>query len=140
MAKLGMRAASAVHSGLYRLSGGRLGGRMAGAPVLLLTTTGRKSGKARTVPLLYTRDGDTYTVIASMGGAPQHPAWYTNLQANPSAEVAVGRDAVAVTARDAEGEERQRLWSSMTELYPAYDDYQKKTERRIPVVVLEPRS
>ena len=128
---------SGINTALYRLSGGKVAGRMGKAPVLLLTVTGRKSGKRRTTPLLYGRDGDNYVVIASVGGAPKHPAWYHNLKGQ-EAEILVGRERLRVRARDAEGEERERLWALMVSLYPSYDSYQKKTERRIPVVVLEP--
>jgi deazaflavin-dependent oxidoreductase (nitroreductase family) len=127
----------AVHNALYRLSGGKVGGRMGKAPVLLLTVTGRKSGKRRTTPLLYSRDGENLVVIASVGGAPRHPAWYLNLQGR-EAEVQVGRERRRVRARDADGEERDRLWAQMVGLYPPYEAYQRKTTRRIPVVVLEP--
>jgi deazaflavin-dependent oxidoreductase (nitroreductase family) len=126
-----------VHNALYRLTGGKVGGRMGKAPVLLLSATGRKSGKRRTTPLLYGRDGDHFVVIASMGGAPEHPSWYHNLKGQ-EAEILVGRERLRVRARDAEDKERERLWALMVSLYPSYDSYQKKTERRIPVVVLEP--
>jgi deazaflavin-dependent oxidoreductase (nitroreductase family) len=132
-----LRAMSGLNTALYRLTGGRVANRMGKAPILLLTVAGRKSGKRRTTPLLHGRDGDNYVVIASMGGAPKHPAWYHNLQGQ-EAEIQVGRKRLRVRARDAEGEERERLWALMVSLYPSYDDYQKKTERRIPVVVLEP--
>jgi deazaflavin-dependent oxidoreductase (nitroreductase family) len=132
-----LRAMSGLNTALYRLTGGKVANRMGKAPILLLTVAGRKSGKRRTTPLLHGRDGDNYVVIASMGGAPKHPAWYHNLQGQ-EAEIQVGRKRLRVRARDAEGEERERLWALMVSLYPSYDDYQKKTERRIPVVVLEP--
>jgi len=106
-------------------------------PVLLLTTIGRKSGRSRTQPLTYTQSGDGYAVIASKGGAPQHPLWYLNLRANPLAEVTVGRKMRKVRARDAQGEERERLWRALADLYPGYDRYAEKTSRQIPVVVLE---
>ena len=139
MANLGFRILGGLHNKIYRLSGGRVGGRMGKAPVLLLTSTGRKSGQPRTNPLLYAPAGDNgYMVIASKGGAPQHPLWYLNLQANPLAEVTVGRKTHQVRARDAEGEERERLWRSLADLYPGYDKYAQKTSREIPVVVLEP--
>jgi deazaflavin-dependent oxidoreductase (nitroreductase family) len=128
---------SGLNTALYRLTGGKVANRMGKAPILLLTVAGRKSGKRRTTPLLHGRDGDNYVVIASMGGAPKHPAWYHNLEGQ-EAEIQVGRKRLRVRARDAEGEERERLWALMVSLYPSYDDYQKKTERRIPVVVLEP--
>ena len=137
MKHLFLRAMSGLNTALYRLTGGKVANRMGKAPILLLTVAGRKSGKRRTTPLLYGRDGDNYVVIASMGGAPKHPAWYHNLQGQ-EAEIQVGRKRLRVRARDAEGEERERLWALMVSLYPSYDSYQQKTERRIPVVVLEP--
>jgi deazaflavin-dependent oxidoreductase (nitroreductase family) len=127
-----------MHSRVYRLTGGRVGGRLGRLPVLLLTTTGRKSGEPRTQPLAYTHVGDGYAVIASKGGAAQHPFWYLNLRANPLAEVTVGRATRRVRARDAQGEERERLWRALADLYPGYDKYAQKTSRQIPVVVLEP--
>lgn len=137
MANLGFRILGGLHKRVYRLTGGRVGGRIGKLPVLLLTTIGRKSGRPRTQPLAYTRVGDDYAVIASKGGAAQHPLWYLNLRANPLAEVTVGRDTRKVRARDAEGEERERLWRALADLYPGYDRYAQKTSRRIPVVVLE---
>ena len=139
MANLGFRILGGIHNRVYRLSGGRVAGKIGKTPVLLLTTTGRKSGQKRTNPLLYAPAGDDgYMVIASKGGAPQHPLWYLNLQANPLAAVTVGRATRQVRARTAEGEERERLWRSLADLYPGYDKYAEKTSRRIPVVVLEP--
>jgi deazaflavin-dependent oxidoreductase (nitroreductase family) len=129
---------SRIHRAIYRVSGGKVGGRFGKAPVLLLTTTGRKSGRRRTQPLLYVRDGDRYVVIASKGGSPTHPLWYLNLQANPAAAVTIGRASQPVQARDAEGEERERLWRAVTDLYSGYDKYAERTSRRIPVVVLSP--
>jgi deazaflavin-dependent oxidoreductase (nitroreductase family) len=111
-----------------------------GVPTLLLTTIGRRSGRARRTPLIYGRDGDAYLVVASKGGAPQHPAWYRNLAANPDARVQVLGDRIAVRARTADDDERARLWPVMTAIWPAYDEYQAKTQRRIPLVVLEPAS
>jgi deazaflavin-dependent oxidoreductase (nitroreductase family) len=137
VSRLMFRVTGAIHAALYRLSGGRLGGRMKQAPVLLLTVEGRKSGKRRTTPLLYGRDGDNVVVIASKGGDPKHPAWYLNLR-GAEAEIQIGREHRRVRARDAEGEERERLWRQMVELWPDYAEYQKKTTRQIPVVVLEP--
>jgi deazaflavin-dependent oxidoreductase (nitroreductase family) len=137
MRHLFLRVIGAIHNALYRLSGGKVAGRMGKAPVLLLTVTGRKSGKRRTTPLLYGRDGDNYVLIASVGGAPRHPAWYHNLK-DQEAEILVGRERLQVRAREAEGEERDRLWAHMVALFPNYAEYQTKTERRIPVVVLEP--
>ena len=109
-------------------------------PTLLLTTTGRKSGEPKPLPLIYKKVGDDYVVIASKGGAPAHPVWYLNLKAEPDCEIKVGTLDVAVTARDAEGEERADLWRQLAEIYPPYDDYQARAgDRRIPVVVLQPR-
>jgi F420H(2)-dependent quinone reductase len=127
-----------LHKGIYRLTGGKVGGRIGKLPVLLLTTTGRKSGRPRTQPLAYTRVGDGHAVIASKGGAAHDPLWYLNLSANPLAEVTVGRETRRVRARDAHGEERERLWRALADLHPGYDKYAQKTSRRIPVVVLEP--
>ena len=127
---------SPLNTAIYRLSRGRLLGRMSGLPVLLLVTSGRRSGKARTAPLLYTEDGDAFVVIASFGGQPEHPAWYLNLEANPSATVQVGGEEYAVRAETVEGDERERLWNQMTQGYASYDDYEKKTTRKIPVVAL----
>ncbi len=107
-------------------------------PTLLLTTTGRKSGEPRALPLIYGSDGENYVVIASKGGMPDHPLWYRNLEARSECELQVGAKQVTARARFAEGEERERLWKNMVEIYAPYVDYQKSTERTIPVVVLEP--
>lgn len=138
MTSLGFRILGGIHKRVYRLTGGKLGGRIGKAPVLLLTATGRKSGQPRTQPLLYARADERYVVIASKGGSDQHPLWYRNLQANPQAEVTVGRETRQVRARDAQGEERERLWRALADLYSGYDKYALKTSRQIPVVVLEP--
>ena len=107
-------------------------------PTLLLTTTGRKSGEPRMLPLLYVQVDAGYVIVASKGGAPQHPAWYLNLLKTPDCEIQVGTEHHHVKARVVEGEERATLWKKMTELYAPYDDYQVATDREIPVVVLEP--
>ena len=107
-------------------------------PTLLLTTTGRKSGKPRILPLLYVKVDAGFVIIASKGGAPQHPGWFLNLLDEPKCEIRVGRDHYRVAARVAEGEEREECWNKMTDLYAPYDDYQAGTDRKIPVVVLEP--
>ena len=127
------------HIKAYRESDGEVGYLWNGATSLLLTTTGRKSGEARTSALIFARDGDDYLVVASMGGAPQHPSWYLNLTANPEAEVQVKGDHVPVTARTASDDEKPRLWRIVTEQWPNYDVYQTRTERVIPLVVLSPR-
>ncbi len=103
---------------------------------LLLTTTGRRSGEARTTPLIYGEDDGNYVVVASKGGAPDHPAWYKNLAEDPGARVQVGADEFPARARTATGEERERLWKRMAGIWPSYDDYRAKTDRLIPVVVL----
>jgi len=133
-----MRMISGTHEFWYRLTGGLIGGRFGRVPILLLTTTGRKSGKKRTMPLVYLPDGDNMVVIASNGGADQHPAWWLNLRSNPKAEVQGGRDAKSVVAEKATGAERERLWREVVELYHGYDEYQRGTDREIPVVVLRP--
>jgi deazaflavin-dependent oxidoreductase (nitroreductase family) len=108
-----------------------------GAPTLLLTTTGRKSGAALTLPLIYGVDGNRYVVVASRGGAPKHPAWYLNLVANPEVQVQVKGDRFAARARTATASEKTSLWSLMAAIWPAYNDYQQRTSREIPVVILE---
>jgi deazaflavin-dependent oxidoreductase (nitroreductase family) len=107
-------------------------------PSLLLTTTGRKSGEKYVFPLFYGTSGDSYIVVASKGGAPQHPGWYRNLLAHPEVDVQVGTRKLKARARTASGEERTRLWHKALEFWPPYADYQRKTEREIPVVVLDP--
>jgi deazaflavin-dependent oxidoreductase (nitroreductase family) len=108
-------------------------------PTLLLTTTGRKSGEPRALPLIYGVAGDSYVVIASKGGMPNHPVWYLNLQASAACELMVGPKQVTARSRVAEGEERERLWKQMAEIYPPYDEYQERAgARTIPVVVLDP--
>ena len=129
------------HVEAYRASDGDVGHEwQPGIYCLLLTTTGRRSGQARTVPLIYVQDGDDHVVIASKGGADTHPAWYLNLEADPEVELQVGDQVMAATARTASGDEAARLWTRMAEVWPAYDDYAKKTDRQIPVVVLTPRT
>jgi deazaflavin-dependent oxidoreductase (nitroreductase family) len=108
-----------------------------GSTVALLTTTGRKSGEERTTPLIYGTHGDDHMVVASKGGADEPPAWYLNLQENPEAELQVKADRFKVRARDATPEEKPELWQEMTSQWPDYDEYQKQTDREIPVVVLE---
>ena len=123
---------------LYRRTGGRIGGKMSGGDVLLLRHVGRKTGKARTAPLMYVRHGQDIVVLASRGGSDAMPAWYLNLKANPRTSVELGREKLEVVARDATEEEHDRLWALALTNYPHFDAYQERTERRIPVVVLEP--
>ena len=127
-----------THAAIYRASGGKVAGRMFNSPVLLLITTGRKTGKERTTPLLYVEDGENLVVVASVGGAPKHPDWYWNLKANPEARVQIQDRTLRVRAEKAEGEEKRRLWRRVVEMYPPYEDYQRRTEREIPVFVLRP--
>jgi deazaflavin-dependent oxidoreductase (nitroreductase family) len=137
-ARLAWKLGSGAHAGVYRATGGKLFGRMGKSPILLLNTVGRKSGKKRTSPLLYVMDGEDFVIIASKGGASAHPAWYLNLMANPEATVEIEDREVRVRAEEADSEEKSRLWQKMVEMYPAYDAYQEKTEREIPLLVLRP--
>ena len=127
------------HVRVYRETAGERGYHWRGAEVLLLTTKGRKSGQDRTTPLIHRSDDDRWVLVASKGGWPANPAWYENLLANPDATIEVKDQTVPVRASTAEGEERERLWSLMTEVWPAYDEYQARTTREIPVVVLSRR-
>jgi deazaflavin-dependent oxidoreductase (nitroreductase family) len=129
-------AMSRTHLGVQRLSRGRLLRHVAGMPVLLLTTTGRRSGKARTTPLTFFREGDDLVVIASNGGADRAPDWSLNLEAHPQAIVRIGRERLAVHARLATDAERERLWPQITATYAGYARYEQRTSRRIPVVLL----
>ena len=137
-ARLALKLGSCAHAGVYRATGGKLFGRMGKSPILLLNTVGRKTGRKRTTPLLYVMDGEDFVIIASKGGAATHPAWYLNLRANPDATVEIGDREVQVEAGVADPEEKARLWEKMVEMYPTYDDYQRKTEREIPLLVLRP--
>lgn len=127
-----------IHRAIYRASGGRVGARLAGLDMLLLTTTGRKSGEPRTQPLACFADGDDWVVVASNAGQDRHPAWFLNLQASPEARIRIGREERAVRAHVAEGAERERLWPWLQERNPAYARYERRTERQIPVVILRP--
>ncbi|PRX92407.1 nitroreductase family deazaflavin-dependent oxidoreductase [Allonocardiopsis opalescens] len=126
----------AEHVRRYRETDGAEGHDWQNTTVLLLTTTGRKTGLERTTPLIYQTDGDDYVVVASNGGEPDHPLWYKNLVADPNVTVQVWGDRFAAVAHTADAEEKARLWPKMTATWPAYDQYQTKTDRPIPVVVL----
>jgi F420H(2)-dependent quinone reductase len=130
--------AARLHASVFRATGGRVGGRVVGSPVLLLVTTGRKSGLKRTTVLLYLEDGGRYAIVASNGGTAKHPVWWLNLQANPEAAVEIGDRKILVRATEARGEEKARLWQRLVRMYPSYEHYQKRTDREIPVVVLDP--
>jgi deazaflavin-dependent oxidoreductase (nitroreductase family) len=125
------------HVRQYRATNGEVGHEWNGATCLLLTTTGRRSGQPRTLPLIYAFSGDSCVVIASAGGAPSHPAWYLNVEADPHVEVQVMADRFSAVARTAVEDEREALWKLMTVNWPNYDDYTRRTDRVIPVVVLE---
>jgi F420H(2)-dependent quinone reductase len=139
MGATGLRWIGRFNVPLYRLSGGRIGGKINKAPVLLLTTTGRKSGQRRTAPVVYLADGENIVVIGSNAGHNRAPAWSLNLKANPEAEVEVGRERRQVRARVAEGEERAELWRKHNEQYSGFDEYEARTDRDIALFVLEPR-
>jgi deazaflavin-dependent oxidoreductase (nitroreductase family) len=127
------------HVARYRETGGEIGHEWQdGVYTLLLTTTGRRSGRPFTTPLIYGRDGDGYVVVASRGGAPAHPDWYLNLTHDPEVQIQVLDDVMSARAREATGDHRADLWATMTGIWPAYDEYQRKTDREIPVVVLTP--
>jgi len=134
-----IRIMSALNVWLYRLTGGRVGGRFpGGAPVCLVTHTGRKTGKRRVAPLLYLEDGERVVIVASQGGMPKHPVWYLNLKANPDTEVQIGSRKRKLRAREASPAEKAALWPRLVAMYPDYDQYQARTERVIPVLILEP--
>ena len=142
MIKLGSR----LNTQVYKMSGGKVGanwrigaGFKKPVPVILLTTLGRKSGKPRTVPLLYLRDGANIVVVASQGGMASNPAWYLNLKDNPDVTIQEGKHTTVMRARDATDAERQRLWPQLVEIYADFDTYQSWTERTIPVVICEPK-
>jgi deazaflavin-dependent oxidoreductase (nitroreductase family) len=128
------------HATIYRATGGLIGHHVPGAPpMLLLDHVGAKSGTVRTTPLAYLEDGDNLVIVASKGGHPRNPGWFHNLVANPDTVIQVGSKRRAVHARVAEGAERERLWDEVVELYSGYRGYQERTDREIPLVVLEPR-
>lgn len=130
---------SRINTWLYRLTGGKIGGRWAyGAPVMLVTFTGRKTGKSRTTPLLYLRDGDAVITVASKGGSANHPKWFLNLEAHPECDVEIGREKRRMRARRATKDEKAKYWPLLVEMYPDYGVYQTRTQRDIPVVILSP--
>jgi deazaflavin-dependent oxidoreductase (nitroreductase family) len=140
---LGKRSTK-IHVALYRRSGGRLGGHLPGWPaarILLLDHVGARSGQRRTSPLMYHEEGDTVAVVASKAGQPTHPAWLHNLRANPDTTIQIGRDRRSVRARVASDSERERLWPRFVAFYPGYEFFQRNAKgRRIPIVILDPRS
>jgi deazaflavin-dependent oxidoreductase (nitroreductase family) len=128
------------HVRQYEATGGKTGHIWNGTTCLILHTVGRKSGEVRKFPLIYGRDGDNYVLVASKGGAPDHPGWYLNLQAHPDIEIQVQDRVIPVTARTGSAQDKARVWPIMTKQWPQYDEYQAKTQRDIPVVLLKPRS
>lgn len=135
-----IRVMSNLNTWIYRLTGGRLGGRfIGGAPVLLLTTIGRRSGQPKTAPLLYLQDGERYVIVASKGGMSHHPLWFRNLEANPNAEIEIGSRRMKVTAQRATEAEKAAVWPRLVRMYPSFDQYQARTTRNIPVILLLPR-
>jgi deazaflavin-dependent oxidoreductase (nitroreductase family) len=126
-----------AHVARYEATDGAEGHIWNGAPILVLTTKGAKSGETRKHALIYGQDGDRYLIVGSVGGAPKHPQWYRNLTANPNVEVQVLGDKFAATARTATPEEKPHLWEIMNKVWPSYDSYQERTDREIPVVILE---
>jgi F420H(2)-dependent quinone reductase len=135
--RLGWLILKALHGGAYRLTKGRLGGRLMGMPVLLLTTRGRRSGEPRTIPLTYFEDGEALLVVGSKGGSPRHPDWYLNLEADPDVEIQVGGEHRRARARRATAEEAARLWPTVLARAPVYGKYRARTTREIPLVLLE---
>jgi deazaflavin-dependent oxidoreductase (nitroreductase family) len=135
-----LRRLMGAHTFVYRASGGRIGHRFPGTPpMLLLDHVGAKSGVRRTSPLVYAKDGRDIVLVASKGGYPKNPAWFHNLKAHPDTEVQIGTERRAVHAHVATAEERKRLWPKVVEVYSGYEDYQRRTDREIPLVVLSPR-
>ena len=120
----------------FRANGGRVAGQFAGAPMVLLTTKGAKSGKTYVHPLVYSKDGDRYVLIASFAGAPKHPSWYHNIVANPTVTLEIGNEKFQAKAKITSGEERERLYNAQAAIMPFFNDYRKKTSRQIPVVAL----
>jgi F420H(2)-dependent quinone reductase len=127
-----------AHVAMYRLTGGRMGGKIGPNRILLLTTTGRKSKQKRTVPLGYFKDGENFILTGSNGGQPSHPAWYHNLKSDPHAVIEVGKEKLNVTAEQADPEQKKRLWAKLISIAPMYDRYTMRTDRDIPMMILHP--
>jgi F420H(2)-dependent quinone reductase len=135
-----IRFFTALNVLIYRLSGGRLMNRHEGAPICLVTMTGRRSGRKKTIALMYTRHGEDVLLVASLGGSPAHPVWYHNLKAQPQIEIQAGRVRRKMLAREAPAEEKRALWPVVVANYPSFDAYQKRTTREIPLFICSPRS
>ena len=136
--KVFMKAALSVYIFLYRLTSGAIGGRMAGLQVLLLTTTGRKTGQTRITPLGYFKQDGNFVIIASNSGADQNPSWFYNLKSNPQVTIQIGNKHLAAKAEVVDAEKRKQLWADLVKMAPAYDRYTTRTKREIPLVVLKP--
>jgi len=134
------RVATGIHREVYRRTGGKFGANVGKARMMLLTTTGRRSGQPRTTPLNCIKDGDRYLAVASYGGDDRDPQWFKNLQANPEATIQVGADTIPVRATVATPEEKEVLWPKVVETYKGYEGYQRRTDRQIPVVILTPQA
>jgi deazaflavin-dependent oxidoreductase (nitroreductase family) len=128
-----------LHSAIYRLTDGKIAGKVEGVPLLVLSTRGRFSGKWRSSPLMYLKKGEAFVVVASAGGSKTHPNWFLNLRANPHAVAEVNGDRREITVREASPEERTRLWPELVRLYWGWGEYQRRTDRQFPIVLLEPR-
>lgn len=140
IAKPIIRVMSLANTWIYRLSGGRIGGRwMYGAPILLLTTVGRKSGQKRTAPLLYLEDGPRVVIVGSQGGMAKDPLWVKNVDANPEVEIEIGRVKRLMRGRRGSPVEKSHYWPALCKMYPDYADYQARTTREIPIIILDPR-
>ncbi len=140
MNKTLMHTVGVIHRGLYRLTNGSIGAKLGGRPMVLLTTTGRKSGKQRTIPLQYMKDGDDIIVVASNGGNVNHPAWWHNIKANADVTAQIGKKKMRARANTANEEERARLWPILVDYYPGYQGYEDETQRTVPVVILRPQA
>ena len=136
--KLLFRLYISTHVFLYQITNGRIGGEMSGMSILLLSTTGRRTGKKRTVPLSYMEDGENFVVVGSNAGRDFHPAWYLNLKTEPKAVVQVKDEVLAIEAKQANEGEKRRIWPDLVEFAPAYQDYQQKNARDIPIMILHP--
>jgi F420H(2)-dependent quinone reductase len=136
--KMFMRMWMAMHVFLYRLTGGKVLGKMGKTDVLLLDTVGRKSGQQRTIPVMFFRDGGAYVITASAGGAPSNPGWYYNLRAHPQTTIQVMDQRINVTASEADQGERERLWAKLVSLNPQFKGYETRTTRKIPMLLLKP--
>ncbi len=134
------RLVMAIYVFLYRRTGGKVGGRLGAMPVLLLTTTGRKTGKKHTVPVMYLSESPNYIITASNKGGEKPPAWWLNLKGNPQATIEIGGNTRSVTTEQAGSAEKKRLWAQLVVKAPAFEGYQKRTQREIPMVILRPRS